>query len=296
MIPDALTPITDSDMETHEPNQMAKERFQKYFKLSNYVIFTLHKWINVGSMPEPQSPAELVLHASNIRAFNLYRSINILLETDHWEDAAILARSMFELLLNLEEIYREENRVEQRSRVFLRFDYLQRYLHIKADFDYKDKTGRSTEEENKKLADLDKCAEICFAEFKRSKGRKGWKTYWCGKKVYQLAKESKSAIRLPQYNLCYSLSSDLSHSSPFSVMCQMIFGDREVSLKEEFRRHEEQEEKYLQHVLIMSTSWLLEILYFGKDMIPDYQLEWNFSVLQKVYGFLGVTPPPLPWE
>jgi len=84
----------------------------------------------------PQTFLGIVKLATSVRAFNLYRSINFLLENDHWEDAAILARSMFELLLNLEEVVRDERTAEERAQKYLRYQHLSKLLHCVNDKRY----------------------------------------------------------------------------------------------------------------------------------------------------------------
>ena len=75
----------------------AKERYPEHFKISKMVINQLVKWRHRTDNPIPQTALGIVKFAYVIRAFNLYKSVNILLENDHWEDAAVLSRSLFAL-------------------------------------------------------------------------------------------------------------------------------------------------------------------------------------------------------
>ena len=84
----------------------AEERFPEFFQLADEVIDQLHTWIDLGQQPEPNTAFDVICIAFAIRTFNLYRSIILLLKTDHWEDAAILTRSMFELLLRKDHIHK----------------------------------------------------------------------------------------------------------------------------------------------------------------------------------------------
>jgi hypothetical protein len=125
----------------------AKERYPEYFQISEMVINQLHEWIDRTDIPAHQTALEIVKFASVTRAFNLYRSINVLLETDHWEDATVLSRSMFELLLNLEHIVRSKESAEDKVKKYLRFQELQKYLHQISLIDYEVQTGRCSKEQ-----------------------------------------------------------------------------------------------------------------------------------------------------
>lgn len=110
----------------------AEQRYPDLFQVTDEVIDQLHAWIDLGQKPEINTVLDVVRTACAIRAFNLYRSITLLLKTDHWEDAAILTRSIFELLLNIEEIQRDQAKAESKSRRFLAFEKLQEYHSYKS--------------------------------------------------------------------------------------------------------------------------------------------------------------------
>ena len=80
----------------------APERYPEYFAIIDNVVDKLHEWIHLNKMRQHKSALDFVKKVTIIRTFNLYRSIKLLLMYDHWEDAAIIARSLIELLLNLE--------------------------------------------------------------------------------------------------------------------------------------------------------------------------------------------------
>ena len=61
-------------------------------------------------------------------AFNQRRSVANLLRDNHWEDALILLRSVFELLLNTGELCRHTTDIEKSAESFVAFAHLQRYL------------------------------------------------------------------------------------------------------------------------------------------------------------------------
>lgn len=274
----------------------AKERYPKHFEIPEMVIKKLHEWIDRSDIPMPQTALGIVKLASVVRAYNLYKSINLLLQTDHWEDSAILSRSLFELLLNLEEIARDEERAEIKAKKYLRFQELQKCLHTINQVDYGIQTGRHHPEQASKLRDFQKRTKLVFSEFISKRSRSGWESSWCGKSVYVLAKQSANPMRINQYKIIYSLFSDFSHSSPVSVMTAMSLGNSPEETEQLFRSHESDDKQNMGIVLSLSTIWLLELVFIGKSKLPLYDAKWNFEVLKRIYKTFGVEPPKLPWE
>ncbi len=272
----------------------AKERYPDLFAITEFVIRHLHEWIDRASIPAPRNAIECVLHACTVRAYNLYRSINNLLETDHWEDGGILARSMFELVLNLEEIQREPGKEEKRARKYMRFNYLQQYLQTDAIQQYKQKTGRSSASDSARHGQLQKIARSLFSEFVDPKRKSEWQKSWCGKSVHSLAKDSKDAMRYHHYKMMYSFFSELSHSGPLPVMHNLILGETTEETKQLLEGQVDREREHTALVLSLSTIWLLEVLMRGKDMIPDFDLKWNLEVMKMLFQCYDVEPPPFP--
>ena len=266
----------------------AKERYPQHFQISEMVINQLHEWIDRTDIPVPQTALGIVKFASVIRAFNLYRSINVLLETDHWEDAAVLSRSMFELLLNLEEIVRDKEGAENKAKKYLRFQKLQEHLHQISLIDYEVQTGRCSKEQVSKLTERKKMTKSIFTEFLSKRKGSEWETSWCGKNVYKLANDSANPMRIPQYKIIYSLFSDFSHSSPYSVMTTMALGNTPEETEKIFQSCENAEKRQMTLVLTLSTTWLLETLFIGRYEIPLYDVKWNFEVLKRIYKCYGV--------
>jgi len=274
----------------------AKERYPEYFQIFEMVINQLHEWIDRTDIPTPQTKLGIIKFASIIRAFNLYKSINLLLETDHWEDAMVLSRSIFELLLNLEEIVRDKESAEDKAKIYHRFQELRKCLHQINLIDYEAQTGHRSKEQVLKLTKLEKMTKSIFTEFLSKRTKSGWETSWCGKSVYKLANDSASPMRIPQYKIIYSLFSDFSHSSPYSVMTTMALGNTPEETEQIYQGCENAEKKHMTLILILSTTWLLEILFIGRSRIPLYDVKWNFKVFKRIYKCCGVESPKLPWE
>lgn len=269
----------------------APERYPEYFAIIDNVIDKLHEWIHLKGMRTHKSALDFVKTVIIVRAFNLYKSINLLLRTDHWEDAAIIARSLFELLLNLEEILREEAVSEKKASKYLRFWKLQESLHIVNDIEYEMATGRCSKKRALLLKELKQTMKTLFKEFRNKKRQTGWENTWCGKSIYKLASTSTNPMRIHHYKIIYSHFSELSHSSPYSAMTtwtEMKSGDNVHSI---IHRGEDIQKKGLVTVLLLSTYWLMEILLLANSQIPSYDGKWNLEILRRIYKAMGLKPP-----
>ncbi len=268
----------------------APERYPEYFAIIDNVIDKLVEWIHIKGMRPHKSALAFVKTATIVRAFNLYKSIKLLLRNDHWEDAAIIARSLFELLLNLEEVLREEAASEQRASKYLRFWKLREALHILNDIEYEIATGQCSKERAALLKKLIQTMETLFKEFRNKRSRTGWENTWCGKSVYKLASTSANPMRIHHYKIIYSHFSELSHSSPYSAMTtwtEMKPGDNDDLI---VKRRENIEKKSLLNVVLLSTFWLMEILLLANSQIPSYDGKWNLEILQQISKTMGLKP------
>jgi len=281
-------------MEENGRFKAAKARHPEHFKISEMVINQLVKWLHRKDIPMPQTALGIVKFASIVRAFNLYKSINILLENDHWEDAAVLSRSLFELLLNLEEVIRDKETAEEKAKKYFKFRLLQNYVQTINLEQYEIQTGRAPNEQALKLKEMENVARSVFAEFIRKDKKSEWERSWCGKSAYKLASDSTNRMRTSQYKLLYSMFSDISHSSPYSTQITMSLGFTPKETKMLMQGRENYEREHMTLVLSVSTTWLLEILSIAGSEIPLYDIKWNFEVLSKIFRIYGVEPPKLP--
>jgi len=261
----------------------ARKRFAEYFSLSDKVIGQLEEWIEKEDIPMPQTYSGIVKFAAMVRAFNLYKSINLLLGNDHWEDAAILSRSVFELLLNLEEIASKETDIEEKAFRFLRHNKLCETLHYLNDRRYVASTGRGLPGDIAELEKMEKELQRIFPEFVDTKRGQKWNQSWCGKTVRRLATDSGKPIRIAQYNLIYSYFSEFSHSSPFATMTTAGLGQTEEEIEKLLKSKKILEKEGLARVLVLSTTWLLEILNIAKTEIPPYELAWSLEILEELF-------------
>lgn len=281
-------------MEENGHFKAAKERYPEHFQISDMVINQLVKWLHRKDIPMPSTALGIVKFASVVRAFNLYKSLNILLENDHWEDAAVLSRSLFELLLNLEEVVRDKETAEEKAKKYLKFQVLQNYVQAVNLQHYKIQTGRASDKQALKLKEMENVARSVFAEFLSKDKKSEWVRLWCGKSAYKLASDSVNQMRTSQYKIIYSMFSDISHSSPFSTQITMSLGFTPEETELLLQGREDYEREHMVLVLSVSTTWLLEILSIARTEIPLYDIKWNFEVLSSMFKIHGVKPPEQP--
>jgi hypothetical protein len=244
-------------------------------------------------LPVPKCFLERVKLCSAIHLLNSYRAINLLLETDHWEEACTNTRGIFELMLNLEEITKEPSMAEQQAKRFCDFGALQELLNARALAQYHIDTGRLVKANETKLQDLDKIAKGGFKQFlfTDKKRRMRWRDNWCNKSVRDLAYGSSNSMHAAQYQIIYSLFSCYTHSAPMAVLRTHIDGRPGQSREEVEREHAAREDENLLLVTSMATQFLLETLIHIGDSIPRYDAWWTLSILNELYGLYGVKPP-----
>ena len=260
--------------------QAAKERFPDLFGLTDELIQFFHDLMYCRDILSPQNNIDLIKLATLSKVNNLFISSNLLLQHDHWEEAKIINRSLFELLLNIEEIFRDEEKVEYKISRFLLFGELQKYLNYKADLDYKVKTGRMelTSELSEVIKKMDNAAERQFNVFlKKSKRSKYWNQYWIEERPWELAEKSKNSVRMSQYQILYSDMSNFVHSSPASIMAGVQRKGMDENLESEALEIGEQ--------ALLMISFAQEILFFVGKVSPKFDPLRMLEIARKVKAY-----------
>jgi hypothetical protein len=269
----------------------AFERHPEYFEITDCIIEQVHKWVDIDGLAALDSAVSFVKTVIIVRAFNMYRSINLLLRYDHWEDAAIIARSLFEFLLNLEEILRGDTEQDKKAKKFLKYSYLQEAIHTIKNMEYNILTNRAHEGAQESVQELKEIMDKLFAEFKDKKSPIGWTRSWSGQSTYKLAASSGNKIRSVQYNIIYSLYSALSHSSPYAALTTHTEAKPEEAEQLLAERRNQYEERNMSEAILLSTCWFMELLMLCHTQIPSYYPKWNVDMLQKVYKVFGIKSP-----
>jgi len=276
----------------------ARERLPKVFKILDRVIDDLNRIMHDPTMPEPTTVANLLRLAAALKAFNTYKALKLVLEGDHWETGASLTRSIFELLVNMEEVFREETQVEERAHRYLLFSYLQHYLHRRRLAAYALRTGRSPKENRRLIKNLDKVAEKAFATFRYrdKRKRKRWQKSWCNKNIRELAQASSNPMRASQYEILYSFLSAHTHSAPVSVMETLIHLPETGDLAEFQKEQVEKEDEELTRVFLYATGFIVELMQIVGPIFPRLEPAWPLTIMADLSAIYGVEAPPLPPE
>lgn len=230
----------------------------------------------MGHIPDDQTAWGFVRTAFLFRGLNQYRAIVSLLKTNHWEDTLILIRSLFELLLNAEELARLNQQVERAATQFCQFFKLQNYLEWRELTNYEIATGRAHPDAKNHVARLDKIARRVFSPFwyTDKKGRGKWRSSWCNKTVADLCAASSNPMRMQQYRLFYSSGSQFSHSSPIAVFAQWVPKDQHGDWSKEIAVSDSKEKREILLAGTFSSIVLFELLTLKSDHIPSYDAMW----------------------
>jgi len=260
----------------------AYERCNELFELTDQFIEYLDHLLYSDPISEPETIINVIKLASITRVKNLFVSINLLLRYDHWEEAKILIRSLFELLLNMEEIFRDKATVEKKAQRYLLFNELQEYIKIRAELNYNIMTKRVEDEDKANMAIklMDQFAEKRFKLFlNNKKGEKFWDHYWTDDKPWKLAKKSKNRIRKQQYDILYADMSHFVHSSPMAVLGT-------VNSIESVDKRVDEDNKIISEQAILAMTFTQEILLIVGDILPGFTGDKILEMVSKIKLFV----------
>jgi hypothetical protein len=159
------------------------------------------------------------------RAVKQYLSIILLLRAGRWEDALVLARSLYELNMNLSEINCSSD-PEQAAKKFVRFGKFQllRLEQQRLEDQLRDEglqaqpSALAIDECEQKLAAIASTLDCDFAEFRNPK--KKWQESWSGASVETLAQRlatNTGRQRGQSDYFVFRLGSLFSHNTPGSL-------------------------------------------------------------------------------
>lgn len=273
----------------------AIESHASIFAELDAVLQKLHQWIDLTPIPDDETHHGVVTAAILFRAANQLRAIIALLKGNFWEDALILTRALFELLLNTEELVHRCPDQEQGAARFLLFSELQKYLEWVRIQEYQVASGRAGPDFAKELVKIEKSARKFFSSFSfiDKKGHPKWRMSWCNKKVAQLSEASPNPMRRHQYRLLYSSGSDFAHASPLAAL----------STSQLYRSFEQErflldaaarEDQGLRMVAAFALIFLGEIFTLVGTRVPSYQPDWIAKtlggIIRRIFGNTADTP------
>lgn len=197
------------------------------FRLADSLMMKPLKWSRSGPGRLENSVLSFVMFRVFDRALSQYRSLILLLKAGQWEDALVLARSLYELNVNLSEIASDSGQ-EEKARTFAAFGKFQqlRLLQMRVEdelLDARAKTPRSAEAIacEQKLAGLVTVLERDFAQFRTAKGKRKWQDSWSGVSAETLAQrlaQQTGAQRGQHDYWVFRLASLFTHKAPGALL------------------------------------------------------------------------------
>lgn len=257
----------------------AEATHQDVFRHLDAVIEQVHSWLHAEPIPSAGTALDNLQLAFIVRALNQYRGILVLLRNNHWEDALILTRALFELVLNLEELVHRQQDKEAAAERFFLFSSLQQFLEKLELRRYNVHSGRLAPEHAKELEALEGAARKLFVPFAYfdKKRRPRWRTHWANRTVADLCNLSSNKMRRHQYQLLYARGSAFTHSTPTAVLSAHAPGP--TSFEEFIQYSEEQEERNLRMVASFATLFVGDVLVLTGERLPRFRPEWVAQVL-----------------
>jgi hypothetical protein len=251
--------------------------FPEVFEALNRIREPLSDWLEDNFMPVSGTAAGVVKVGIVFRAANLHASVVALLRAGAEQDALILTRSLFELLVNTEELLRSPDDLEQKSKRFLNFVRLQQYLSSREMYLSHLFINGQAAPPILAVAQHDEQAEQDFAEFRYrdKKQRLRWRSSWCGKPVAVLASQSSSRMREIQYRIIYKAGSEMVHAGPSAVF-PALYPHSETPTEARVEAYFlETREENLRLAAAFSSTFMAEIFLRLFDAIPGFDPSWG---------------------
>ncbi|MFJ8935369.1 DUF5677 domain-containing protein [Streptomyces sp. NPDC102365] len=158
-----------------------------------------------------------------LRGTNSVKAVGVLLENGYWEHAVGVVRQLFELLVNMEYLAKQESRLDGML-LFARYGMLQMILAQHRRMSYDKDTGRPIDDEF--FTQLEWHMQNDFTDFRANTkdGSVKWVSSWCRRTTFDLAAASSDPMRKHQYNILYRVWSEEAHAAPGALISN-IFQD-----------------------------------------------------------------------
>ena len=252
------------------------------FRVIDLAIKGFSQIFDHGNLTRPITYLGMVQVYVVLRAYNLLKCVRHLLSGGYWEECNILLRTLFELLLTLEHIQREEP--EKRAKDFFRRAVAARLVHIRNDLIYQRETGRRVDIES--IERIEKHLTTFLREFLDE-------TTFCKQylrlkrytRPYELTSESArhNPIRKHQYYTLYSEFCEYVHGLPSAVLgdLQALVGS--IATDKFLLREKHQ----IRMVIGLAVTWAIEILFLSIDALPVSDSDWPLQVIKEATELLS---------
>lgn len=246
------------------------------FRVLDSAIKGFSEIFDGGEMKTPETYLDMVRINIGVRTYNLLKCIRHLLCYGYWEECQILLRTLFELLVKLEDIERGES--EEKAKRFVLSAAASRLVRKRNDLVYRRETGRRVE--TGLIERIDEYLRTRLEEFLDSRTLD--KRYlWIkrDKPVRELAMESAKdrPIREHQYYLLYGELSEYVHAAPSAILGDLgaLIGNFSTDDYLSREKHEVRTASGLAVTLAIEILWLL------KPALPTEGLSWVLGVMKQ---------------
>lgn len=249
-------------------------QFPKVFVALARIREPLAQWLENAAAAQVPTPSGVVKSGILFRAARQHHAIVGLLALGHFEDALILTRSLFELVLHTEQLTACSSDVDTRATQFLRFCRLE--LHLESRAMYALHLRRYGGSSDQRIAEADRAAEDEFAGFSYTDraGKHRWFQNWCAKSVAVMAEESSNAMRRAQYQFLYAKASRFVHGGSTAVFPAIYPEGHPPDVAAAVAHYDDVREQNLRLAASFSSVFLAEIFGTLADRIPGFQPEW----------------------
>lgn len=224
-----------------------------------------------------------------MRGANTLKAARLVAEGGHWEVAAVCARQIYELVLNMEALGRAENR-EEASITFARYGLLQKLLHQLEEISYDRDTGRPYDQE--RLDELIRRRDSAiFLDFRIEKVGKpvSWRRSWTGKTTWQLAEESSSQMRVPQYRNLFKRWSEEAHGAPSAHIDNMFRRTGEDWAEQVVKQDDRENSEVTQMAMLLFVD-LWQLLPAAAPFPASQALDWSNRIFVLIEQRSGKIP------
>jgi len=201
-----------------------KSSLRPLLKLISDVAIGAEK--SILATPHPEDPIVRFDVEILMCGANSVKAVRALLEKGFWEHAVGVVRQVFELLVNMEYLAKQESR-EDTTMLFARFGLLQMILARLRRMSYEEDKGRPIDD--KLFAELERHLQNDFVDFRANtkNGSVKWVSSWCRKTTSQLADASTDPMRPHHYNILYRVWSEEAHAAPGALVANMFRDDED---------------------------------------------------------------------
>jgi hypothetical protein len=218
-----------------------------------------------------------------VRALSQYRSLVLLLKARQWEDALVLARSLYELNVNLSEIASYSS-PEERARTFAAFGKFQqlRLLQMRLEEELRDERGKAQRSAEaiaceQKLAGLASVLERNFSQFRSAKGKRKWQDSWSGVSTETLAQRlaQQTGAREGHHDYwVFRLASLFTHNAPGALLF-VALRDLEPADWKTFKAElDKAGNEGLRFFLREASLCFIDIVGMAGSFIAGYERKW----------------------